>query len=129
MTQMALHCRHVDMIDVCLLQVGELLLQSEADPGGAPPLLPQLVTPPAHDAADSMGELLFGPLAAGSNGTPEADRWQVIRQCSTHMADKTLRFSAPSQQVRAASGQVSRYTRAVLASHLVVTSKRLRNFC
>jgi hypothetical protein len=79
----ALHCRRVNEVEVCLLQVGELLLLPEADPGGAAPLLPQLVTPPAHDVADSMGELLFGPLAAGSSGMPEADRWQVIQQCST----------------------------------------------
>ena len=75
--------RWANKLKVCLLQVGQLLLLPEANPGGASPLLPQLVTPPAHDVADSVGELLFGPLAAGSSGTPEADRWQVIRQCST----------------------------------------------
>lgn len=61
-------------------QVGELLLQPPADLGGAPPLLPALAAP-TDDAADSAGELLFGPLAAGGGASvsPEADRWQVGR--------------------------------------------------
>jgi hypothetical protein len=88
--------RWVNTLKVCLLQVGELLLLPEADPGGASPLLPQLVVPPAHDVADTVGELLFGPLAAGSSGTPEADRWQVKHHCSRYRMARCWCFLCPT---------------------------------